>query len=193
LQPAKRDAIFNLEYAVRELRRKRGDVITIVSESIPITAIQCYTLMLADDVQMITILIVLFSSTVFGAKMAGLGAYHDVRMQRDEAETEFQKVFSILPAENETLSKRKWSIDLGGSISADLGRGSTTNISSTFGDDLEANRPCPQKQEGGGGGGDGDVDAHRPRPKDEVCRRGRLCVCVCVCARARARHVYVCV
>ena len=88
MQPAKRDAIFNLEYAVRELRRKRGDVITIVSESIPITAIQCYTLMFADDIQMITILIVLFSSTVFGAKMAGLGAYHDVRMQRDEAPNE---------------------------------------------------------------------------------------------------------
>jgi hypothetical protein len=190
MQPAKRDAIFNLEYAVRELRRKRGDVITIVSESIPITAIQCYTLMFADDIQMITILIVLFSSTVFGAKMAGLGAYHDVRMQRDEAETEFQKVFSILPEENETLSKRKRSIDLGGSISAELRRGSTTNISSTFGDDLEANRACPQKQEAGGEGGgrgrDGDVDAHRPRPKNEVCKRGRLCVCV------RARDACVC-
>ena len=60
LEVAKREAIFNLEYAVRELRRKRGDVITILSEAIPITAIQCYTLMLADDIQMITIIIGLF-------------------------------------------------------------------------------------------------------------------------------------
>jgi hypothetical protein len=32
-----------------------------------------------------------------------IGAYRDVRVQRDEAESEFQKVFSIVPHEDETL------------------------------------------------------------------------------------------
>jgi len=121
MQTAKREAMVQLEYANRELRRKRGDVITIISEAIPITAIQCYTMLQADDTQMITILIVLFSSTVFGAKMAGLGAYRDVRVQRDEAEANFQKVFAIQAEENQSKaaqeSKRSHGEDLEANIS----------------------------------------------------------------------------
>jgi hypothetical protein len=36
----KREATLEYEMAVRELRRKRGDVVTILSESLPITIIQ---------------------------------------------------------------------------------------------------------------------------------------------------------
>ena len=42
-----------------------------------------------------TILILLFSSMVFGAKLAGLGAYKAVRAARDDAERTFMTVFDV--------------------------------------------------------------------------------------------------
>ena len=42
-----------------------------------------------------TILILLFSSMVFGAKLAGLGAYKAVRTARDDAERTFMTVFDV--------------------------------------------------------------------------------------------------
>ena len=36
---------------VRDLRRKRGDVVTVVSESLPITIIQCYVLFMSEKIQ----------------------------------------------------------------------------------------------------------------------------------------------
>ena len=42
-----------------------------------------------------TILILLFSSMVFGAKLAGLGAYKAVRTARDDAEKTFMTVFDV--------------------------------------------------------------------------------------------------
>lgn len=47
----KYDALLELEMASRDLRRKRGDIITLVTESIPITAIQAYILGAADEIQ----------------------------------------------------------------------------------------------------------------------------------------------
>lgn len=44
--------------------------------------LQCYTMVTADESQVITILIVLFASTVFGAKMAGLGTYKEAVCQK---------------------------------------------------------------------------------------------------------------
>ena len=49
-------------------------MVTIVSESLPITIIQIYIIFMGESISIMTILIMLFSSIVFGAKIAGLGA-----------------------------------------------------------------------------------------------------------------------
>eukprot|EP00277_Geminigera_cryophila_P004399 CAMPEP_0179427360 /NCGR_PEP_ID=MMETSP0799-20121207/13335_1 /TAXON_ID=46947 /ORGANISM="Geminigera cryophila, Strain CCMP2564" /LENGTH=561 /DNA_ID=CAMNT_0021202383 /DNA_START=95 /DNA_END=1780 /DNA_ORIENTATION=+ len=92
----KQEATMEYEMAVRELRRKRGDVVTIFSESMPITIIQSYIMLNGGKVQIMTILILLFSSVVFGAKLAGLGVYKTVRLHKDTAEKKFQEVFEIV-------------------------------------------------------------------------------------------------
>eukprot|EP00277_Geminigera_cryophila_P005413 CAMPEP_0179432666 /NCGR_PEP_ID=MMETSP0799-20121207/17231_1 /TAXON_ID=46947 /ORGANISM="Geminigera cryophila, Strain CCMP2564" /LENGTH=563 /DNA_ID=CAMNT_0021210175 /DNA_START=215 /DNA_END=1906 /DNA_ORIENTATION=+ len=103
--PVKYQAMVDLEYANRELRRKRGDVITIISESIPITIIQCFIMLQSDSTQIITILIVLFSSTVFGSKMAGLGTYKEARETRDRAELDFRSAFNVMNDAKKTLKE----------------------------------------------------------------------------------------
>mmetsp|Transcript_55624 Transcript_55624/g.132077 ORF Transcript_55624/g.132077 Transcript_55624/m.132077 type:complete len:580 (+) Transcript_55624:141-1880(+) len=91
------DVLLELEHASRELRRKRGDIITILTESLPITAIQCYILALSGTTQIITILVMFFSSTVFGAKLASLGTYKETRQRKMAAEENFKKAFHIFP------------------------------------------------------------------------------------------------
>ena len=49
------DALLELERSTRDLRRKRGDIITIMSESIPITANQCYIMVECVDTQIVNI------------------------------------------------------------------------------------------------------------------------------------------
>ena len=46
--------------------------------------------------QTMTILIMLFSSVVFGAKLAGLGAYKTVRVHKDSMEARFMCVFNVV-------------------------------------------------------------------------------------------------
>ena len=46
--------------------------------------------------QTMTILIMLFSSVVFGAKLAGLGTYKTVRVHRDAMEARFMHVFDVV-------------------------------------------------------------------------------------------------
>jgi len=53
---------------------------------------KCYIMLNGGKVEVMTILILLFSSVVFGAKLAGLGAYKTVRLHKDAAEKKFQEV-----------------------------------------------------------------------------------------------------
>ena len=46
--------------------------------------------------QTMSILIMLFSSVVFGAKLAGLGAYKTVRVHKDSMEARFMSVFNVV-------------------------------------------------------------------------------------------------
>lgn len=84
------------EMANREMRRKRGDVITIVTESLPITAIQSYVILQAEGVTVVTIVTLLFASLVLGAKVSGLGMYKTARLKKEECEREFQKTFGVV-------------------------------------------------------------------------------------------------
>ena len=149
-EDAKFDAVVKLEYALRELRRKRGDIITIVSESVPITAIQCYVMLHTTDTQIMTILVLLFSSTVFGAKMAGLGSYRVTRQNCEAAEAEFLRCFRVDVGEDasantandgvsESVSNGKTNAGSGGGgvasgsmqTTSDCGRGSNKNKNAT--------------------------------------------------------------
>jgi hypothetical protein len=89
------DVMLEHEMAQREVRRKRGDVITIVTESLPITSIQSYVLLQGSQVGFITLVTLLFASIVLGAKMSGLGMYKTARIRRDNAEIAFNKTFGV--------------------------------------------------------------------------------------------------
>jgi len=91
----KYEVLLELELATRELRRKRGDIITIMTESLPITAIQAYIMASGDETQIITIMVMFFSSVVFGAKVSSLGNYREVRERRELAEAAFKKMFHV--------------------------------------------------------------------------------------------------
>ena len=149
-EDAKFDAVVKLEYALREFRRKRGDIITIVSESVPITAIQCYVMLHTTDTQIMTILVLLFSSTVFGAKMAGLGSYRVTRQNCEAAEAEFLRCFRVDVGEeasandevSEAVSNGKTNDAAGGGggvasgsvqTTSDCGRGANKNNNATAG------------------------------------------------------------
>jgi len=47
---------------------------------------QCYIMAAASQTAIITILVMFFSSTVFGVKIASLGNYKETRERRDKAE-----------------------------------------------------------------------------------------------------------
>lgn len=149
-EDAKFDAVVKLEYALREFRRKRGDIITIVSESVPITAIQCYVMLHTTDTQIMTILVLLFSSTVFGAKMAGLGSYRVTRQNCEAAEAEFLRCFRVDVGEDasandevsEAVANGKTNDDAAGGggvasgsvqTTSDCGRGANKNNNATAG------------------------------------------------------------
>lgn len=87
--------LLELEVASRELIRKRGDVVTIFTESIPITAIQIYALNTAEKPPLITIITLVVAVLILGAKVSGLGGYRDARIRRDKAESLFRKDFNI--------------------------------------------------------------------------------------------------
>jgi hypothetical protein len=89
------DVMLEHEMAQREVRRKRGDVITIVTESLPITAIQSYVLLQGSEVGVISMITLLFASVVLGAKMSGLGMYKTARIRRDNAEKAFNETFGV--------------------------------------------------------------------------------------------------
>jgi hypothetical protein len=89
------DMLLELELSARELTRKQGDVLTILTESIPITAIQIYTLNTAKDSPIITIITLVVASLILGAKVSGLGGYKESRIRRDKAEEAFRKHFGI--------------------------------------------------------------------------------------------------
>ena len=97
---SKYDALLELELSTRDLRRKRGDIITIMSESIPITAIQCYIMAEGGDTQIVTILVMFFSSSVFGAKIASLGSYKETRERRVKAQENFMTEFGVCQEES---------------------------------------------------------------------------------------------
>ena len=145
-EDAKFDAVVKLEYALREFRRKRGDIITIVSESVPITAIQCYVMLHTTDTQIMTILVLLFSSTVFGAKMAGLGSYRVTRQNCEAAEAEFLRCFRVDVGEDASANDEVSEADANGKTNggggvasgsvqttSDCGRGANKNNNATAG------------------------------------------------------------
>jgi len=89
------DMLLELELSARELTRKQGDVLTIMTESIPITAIQIYALKVATDTPIITIVTLVVATLILGAKVSGLGSYKESRIRRDKAEEAFRKHFGI--------------------------------------------------------------------------------------------------
>jgi len=89
------DMLLELEVSARELVRKQGDVMTILTESIPISAIQIYTLNVSQDAPIISIITLVIASLILGAKVSGLGGYKESRLRRDRAEAAFRKHFGI--------------------------------------------------------------------------------------------------
>lgn len=79
----------------------RGNLVTILTECLPIISIEMYILLtwekkIANDQKMILLLLVLLMAvTVFGAKMACLGSYKEVRKHRDHAQDKFLRIFSL--------------------------------------------------------------------------------------------------
>jgi hypothetical protein len=57
-------------------------VIIIFCEALPITIISMYIMLNGGKIQVMTIVILLFTSIVCGAKIAGLGGYKEVRIHR---------------------------------------------------------------------------------------------------------------
>mmetsp|Transcript_21268 Transcript_21268/g.49295 ORF Transcript_21268/g.49295 Transcript_21268/m.49295 type:complete len:570 (+) Transcript_21268:217-1926(+) len=100
------NVMLDLEIAQRDIRRKRGDVVTIITESIPITAIQFYVLLNAEEVAAITAITLLFAAIVLGAKASGLGMYQTARIKRDQCEERFHDVFDVVMPEGSAKFKR---------------------------------------------------------------------------------------
>jgi len=90
------NVMLDLEVASREIRRKRGDVVTIVTESIPITAIQTYVLLNAESVSPITVITLIFAAVVLGAKASGLGMYKTARIKKEQCEVRFHDTFDVV-------------------------------------------------------------------------------------------------
>jgi hypothetical protein len=57
-------------------------VIIIFCEALPITIISMYIMLNGGKIQTMTIVILLFTSIVCGAKIAGLGGYKEIRIHR---------------------------------------------------------------------------------------------------------------
>jgi hypothetical protein len=76
--PVHYDAIVELEYAYREMRRMRANIITILTESVPVISIELYIIVVWEVKvvkKVLILLVLLMEMAVFGAKMACLGYY----------------------------------------------------------------------------------------------------------------------
>lgn len=102
----KQNLMTNLAIARRELERKLGDVITIVAEAAPITALQCVVLIRGSNKVSIAVVITfLLAAVMVGAKLSALSTFSIVRK-------EHQKWADLLEAEYGELIKSESLKDL---------------------------------------------------------------------------------
>jgi hypothetical protein len=68
----KESLVTNLAIARRELHRKVGDIVTIVAEAAPLTALQGVVLVRGSSVSVVVVITFLLAAVMLGAKVSGL-------------------------------------------------------------------------------------------------------------------------